>query len=37
VMIWSRESGLAAEGCEVSLVDGGRRLVFSADGFISVA
>jgi hypothetical protein len=36
VMIWSRESGLSAEGCEEHLVDGGRLLVFGADGFISV-
>ena len=35
-MIWSRESGLSAEGCEEHLVDGGRLLVFGADGFISV-
>jgi hypothetical protein len=35
-MIWSSEIGLVAEGCEERAVDGGKLLVFSADGFISV-
>jgi hypothetical protein len=35
-MIWSRDLGLSGEGCDERAVDGGKLLVFSADGFISV-
>jgi hypothetical protein len=36
VVIWTRDIGLCAEGCDESFVDGGRLLVFTANGSISV-
>jgi hypothetical protein len=36
VVIWSRDISLSAENCDERSVDGGKLLVFSADGFISV-
>jgi hypothetical protein len=35
-LIWTRDLSLSAEGCDERTVDGGRLLVFSADGLISV-
>jgi hypothetical protein len=36
VVIWSRDPGLIAEGCEELAIDGGKLLVFIADGVISI-